>query len=60
MENAEIILYPAGEENYKRFFDMDRHSPFRDKEYIYVAHDRITVLPLPFDPEKVEIWQVSK
>ncbi|MBQ4562852.1 MAG: MBL fold metallo-hydrolase [Lachnospiraceae bacterium] len=56
--NPEVILYPANWYNYDRFYETDRNAPFRDAEHVYVAGGKATVIPLPFDSSKVEVWDI--
>ena len=34
------------------------NEPFRDLEYVYVAGKNAIAIPLPFDPDGVESWQL--
>ncbi|MBQ4564192.1 MAG: hypothetical protein IJA58_06905 [Lachnospiraceae bacterium] len=56
--NAEVVMYPASQYNFNRFFWENRNEPFRDDELVYVADTKATMIPLPFDAEKVEVWEI--
>lgn len=56
--NAEVIMYPASEYNFKRFYWEKRNAPFLNAELVYVADTKATMIPLPFDAEKVETWEI--
>lgn len=56
--NAEVVMYPASQYNFDRFFWEKRNEPFRDDELVYIADTKATMIPLPFDAEKVEVWEI--
>ncbi len=56
--NAEVILWPASVERYGIIYGNDNNSPFLNAEHLYIGGTQATVIPLPFDPDGVETWEL--
>lgn len=54
--DADIVLWPSNEAGYTDYWDAEYNHPFHDAQNVYVAEGNVTVLPLPYDPSGVEIW----
>jgi len=56
--NAEVILYPSSDFNFRRCQRDPRNEIFRDAEFIYPADKYVYMIPLPFDAERIERWEI--
>ena len=57
--DADIILWPAGDEDYRTYKNKDYNVPFFNTVSNYIAGDRVTVIPLPYTGSKnVVKWDV--
>jgi len=56
--NGEVVLWPSNQYNYDRFIGKDRNQLFASAEHLYVADVFGTMIPLPFNPDTVEKWQI--
>ncbi|MBQ4563410.1 MAG: hypothetical protein IJA58_02885 [Lachnospiraceae bacterium] len=53
-----MVLWPSNQYNYDRFIGKDRNQLFASAEHLYVADVFGTMIPLPFNPDTVEKWQI--
>lgn len=51
---APVVMWPASNGQYRSVMGEKIHAIFRDTPYLYVADTSLTIIPIPFDPEKVE------
>lgn len=58
--DADVILWPASQAIYsKELYDASfRNRPFWNAENLYVADTIATVIPIPFDAEAVQTWEL--
>lgn len=56
--DADVVMWPAAQSTYLAHIADDCHEMFKSAEYLYVAETSATQLPIPFDPEKVEKWDL--
>ena len=55
---AEIVMWPASDFSYMEQNDSYANQPLVEASYLYVAADRATLITLPFDEARVEIWDL--
>lgn len=57
--DAPVILWPTTDYKFPIFKADDYNLPLYTRPYIYVADQRVTVVPLPFDADKVQTWVIE-
>lgn len=58
--DADIVLWPSNKDGFLTYQDQVYNQPLYEAEIIYLAEGNVTVLPLPYDPSGVEIWDAYK
>ena len=56
--DADVIMWPAAKTTYLGHIADACHKIFIGAENLYIADTSATLIPLPFDKEKVEIWEL--
>ena len=54
--DADVVLWPSSDIGCRVNKGNGANEPLEEAEHLYAAGDRVTVIPLPFDPDKVEMW----
>lgn len=60
MIGAPVVLWPSTDYKFPIFKADERNQPLYERPYIYMADQRVTVVPLPFDPDNVQIWTIDQ
>ena len=56
---ADVVMWPASDYRYE-IGKLDEHNkPFQKAKALYVAGQRVTVIPLPYNEDLVETWVIE-
>ena len=56
--DADIVLWPSGRSAYSNYKLETNNIVFEESEYLYLADYYATVLPIPFNADRVQIWEL--
>ena len=56
--DADVVLWPCGQSAYIAHWLDSANKVFQDAPYMYLAETRATVVPIPFNADAVQTWEL--